>query len=744
MFSRNFLIGALIFLLIAGCISENRFDSSSKDLLITSVPWSIPGSSDDVFVATYAPVVHDDVSVKRTVVASAVRTTSFDSYRQLSDLDVITISSHYTSFIRSIDSQIAACDNSLGLVVNCIDSRTCAELCSKNSRTCKELYDADKESLGNQIFAYVLTKRDLESARDTFKTLLPTLRSLDDREREDLNRLFGQTVNDVVALQASPVYTYSPLALCANPEYDLSSLVLVRDLVGQTSTETAYKYDVFLQVDRDSSSLSQKDIELKESFVENEMKSFNSFQKTVLQSDGGKDTISFEPIKEKEAILHYSFVSSRPPQELFSEFNSPAVLIRTLDFSFLDPFFSVVKLFFSLTGNLFLSLALGLGIITVILLVAYNFVQIIFYTAFSGSLSKSALTHSFRKAFGRPRVHWKTDAAVAVVLIVGGFALAVMSASPLSKFPELSELVSLILYADPLALIGSVGIFFGIVLAYLALENRIKITYLESLYGHELKADRDVIVAQVAELKSRYSELKELIEKQTRENFDVGEEHDVLATISIQRIDELSKSSDASAKKVIDDSLLRVDSAVRSLLEKRKTADENWVRWGDLVAKQLSENDQVYASSLIPVPKSLRSWALSRYVKEHPHDALSFEGDLIRKKATTLDHQVSTLFDDGLLSGLVILKSDKVIFSRLAGGASATLVNVLSVRLVLYLRSLLRQIRQTSYSSFASVGESTVLAIIKQDAIESILLIPKDKFKDALDEAKQLLKKINV
>jgi hypothetical protein len=195
----------------------------------------------------------------------------------------------------------------------------------------------------------------------------------------------------------------------------------------------------------------------------------------------------------------------------------------------------------------------------------------------------------------------------------------------------------------------------------------------------------------------------------------------------------------AQSKAVIDEQLIRVDNATDSLIERKKIADENWPKWKENIARLLDEQNEVYTSTLITIPASLRGWALGRYVKEVGIENLAFERDSIKKKKYTAKQLVHEMIKRGLVKGAVIMRHDKVETSNFADG-NATVMTVLALKLKAYMDSLAKNLGQHKPQSFASVGNKTVILYLRDKTIDSFLFLPKDKFKEAVEQWKTKVK----
>lgn len=235
-------------------------------------------------------------------------------------------------------------------------------------------------------------------------------------------------------------------------------------------------------------------------------------------------------------------------------------------------------------------------------------------------------------------------------------------------------------------------------------------------------------------------ELKALLDALTKENFDVGAEYDVLDSISVERIDTLSKKMDSYSRRVIEDELAKIEETIQKVQEKKRVALESWPQWSATIAKILEESEEMHASNLISIPASLRTWAMQLYVKEHGDEGLSLEGDVIKRKVATPEKAANSLVTKGVLKGCIILKDSKIILSSVPTGSSA-LIGALTTKLFSYLKFLPKHLAQHDFNSLVTVGEAYVVVVLRLRTIQALLFIQKDKFKEAMDEWKSKMQK---
>ena len=258
-----------------------------------------------------------------------------------------------------------------------------------------------------------------------------------------------------------------------------------------------------------------------------------------------------------------------------------------------------------------------------------------------------------------------------------------------------------------------------------------------------IKQEKDLFLVRVASLKDQLAELNKLVEEYSKENFDVSKEYDVLALVKAEKVDMLAKDMNARSKARIDEYLSRVESSLASLTQKKKLADDNWPKWKEGIAKTLNEQGEVYVSTLVTIPASLRAWVLEKYMEEEGSGALSLDRDVLKKKKVSADQLVGDLVSKGLMRGVVVMKQGKVAMSQFKDG-SGTVMAALAVKLVTYMRSMARNLGQHEPQSFVSVGGKTVIVMMRSRGLQSVLFVNKDKFKEAIEKWKTKVRGLEI
>ena len=85
------------------------------------------------------------------------------------------------------------------------------------------------------------------------------------------------------------------------------------------------------------------------------------------------------------------------------------------------------------------------------------------------------------------------------------------------------------------------------------------------------------------------------------------------------------------------------------------------------------------------------------------------------------------------------MRAKEIAAAHMAQGAP-TVPAAPALKLRGYLRSFARSLGQTELTSFAAVGDKQVLVIMKEGELESTLFIPREKFKEAIEEWKKKAK----
>ncbi|MFZ5500619.1 MAG: hypothetical protein ACOY58_01725, partial [Candidatus Micrarchaeota archaeon] len=433
---------------------------------------------------------------------------------------------------------------------------------------------------------------------------------------------------------------------------------------------------------------------------------------------------------EEGYLLHYRFSSADSPETVAQSLRSPSVKLSKVNLAILAPFEFILGIMMGITGNYYISLGVAAGVALAFLFLFYTLVMLVF-TVISERAGGAPITKGFRKAFGRTDVRWKTDIVVAVVFLALGYYVSTAMVSAPASAPSILQIFEF-LAKSGWGVVGSCLMLLGVLLIYFAAENITKITILERAYGMVIKQERDLFLARAASLKEMLTELEKLVEDYSKENFDVSKEYDVLAVVKADKIDLLAKEMNARSKVRIEEYLARVETALAGLRQRKKLADENWPKWKENITKTLNEQGEVYVSTLVTIPASLRAWALEKYMEEEGAGTLSLDRDVLKKKKVSADRLLEEFVGGGLMRGIVVMKQNKIAMSEFHDG-SGTVQTALSLKLANYLRAMARNLGQHEPQSFVSVGNKTVIVMMRNRNLQSVLFVNKPKFKEAIE-----------
>jgi hypothetical protein len=747
---RTIALLLVLFLLGFGCLEERSVPSSKTEQISNTQAVDLDSDAiPDYTVYDYAPVAvaGTGLVVQRQVTVAAGTSGTFTAIDpNLTDVDLLFADQSLDEFSKSRIQADTACSQAIGLSnVVCSDVTTCAKLCSAASQKCRKIADGNSEALAGSMISYVQANNQLRSLILDSRRMVLNLRNASSEDQDAFLQKVRDMVTSVGDINANPLYTYGDFALCQHSDFGVPYLLEALDRIGNySSTPTEYQYTVVLSVKPSAATGS----EVAGVGVTDRMPlsaaspdGISSIQTVSTSQDALNTLVSWNsPKTSKEGyVFVYQFSSAESPDTALASIKAPDVTVRKVNLVALGPTDFIFGLLYGMTKNYYLSLGAALGITIAALLLLYN-IGVLVFTMFSERAAGATLTTGFRKAFGRTDVRWKTDIVIGILFLGAGYYVSSVIAAQPATPPALLESIDFLLKSD----MGLVGIglsLIGVVMVYFAAENMAKITILERAYGMVIRQEKDMFLAKAASLKDRIKELETLIEEYSKDDFDVSKEYDTLTSLKGEKVDAISKEMTARTKAVIDENLSKAESALSSLKERRRLADENWPKWKENIAKGLEEQDEVYIASLVTVPASLRAWALGRYVKEAGGEGVVFERDSLKKKKVSAPELVSELIEHGVLRGAIILKQDKAVLSEFSEG-SGTVMTALALKLSSYLRSLAKNLGQHPPTSFVAVGDKTVVVIMKGRLTDSVLFISKDRFKEAIEQWKAKMKLI--
>jgi len=746
---RRFFVLLLSFIFVFGCITQQDISDVRKEQIASTEYFDVNDDGiNEIIHLNFNPIqLEKNIKLKREVIITANLALDVSSFDSISDADELTLLSNLNDFSASSENFINTCSNKVGLEFNCVAYEDCADLCAGASSKCAKLEKGYRKELGWALVDFVKDRKKIE---DTFPSLRFDIKDIGDATAEkkiSFVKNAESLLNAYSSFMSNDAFLSNTLNQCDKAtlnsgDFLLEDLEAVLSRIGSINRRvSSYDYKVVIHLESDTLdelSVVNLDIVEKRPSSANDVSSFQT-------SDVG-DEIKWSGAKlspdAPSLLFVYSFSSSVDPNQVINQFTSPSVITKELSLEFLNPVLFVYGELFNATKDYHLSFGLSFALFICLFLFLYSFLKIII-AAFGAMFAREKSVVGIKKAFSQTRVTWKGDLVLGIIAFVVAAVSSHMFATSVTGKLSLTESFDLWTKEDIVSFVSVVSYFLGTVLLYLAIENKLKILFLGGFYNKEIKEDKQLFVNNISSLKEKLKELKSLIEKLSKEGFDVGKEYDALASISLEKIDTLSKKTDdVDAKRTIDLDLSRVDDAIEALHEKKKTADENWAAWSSKISALVQENDEVYVSSLNFIPSSLRSWTLNKFVEEHKAEGFVFEDEAIKKKAISVGSVAEDLVKRGVFYGLVLTKFGKVLSARIKD-TSDTVISILSLRSFAYLSTLVKNLRTGDYVSVVSIGSNLVLVFLKHEDFESMALVEKSKFKTSVAKLKETLERLS-
>ncbi len=744
---RAAILIALLLILSAGCLEQRSYPGVDREHLLSEQSTDIDGDgSADFILYTFSPETNSEAgrTVQRQIAVAVSTTGTYSGFNTFTELDALDADTRLEDFSESVDGEETACSQALGTRnVQCIDINTCAKLCSSNSVRCKKMVTNYNDIVGGSIMSYASDMREVDTLVYNARKDIFSLNSLGVNAKNIYLNQLRDAVAKIAEVYANPIYSKQEVQMCSSGDFGIADLVYAADAVGNYTIENqSYTYVVMVTVkesgEREYLGKGFETIAIQDSVPSGIISGGDELSSPleIITTDGATTLIDWGPAEPvEETMLVYEFTSTTPPERVAGGYNSPKLTVKGMNLEVLAPLNMLFLMVLGATGNYYAAMGISLGITLVVLFIVYNLL-IVFVFVLRAMASGGAPIVGVRKALGKTEIRWKTDVVVAVVLLgVGLYSAVFMAVSPSPPTSILDVDALNFMALEWWGLGGLTAIFLGVILSYTTIENLTKIMLLERAYGVAIKEEKEDFLAKVEHLKARLQELRELISTAAEQEFEVGDESDIVTSVKADRISEVSRKMTTRTKRIIDEDLTKVDRAIGRIKERMLLADENWPKWSGMMDSLLAEHNEIRTSSLHSIPSSLRAYALGRYVKENKEIGVAFEGDVVKKRKVSIDKVIGRMIDDGHLTGLVVMKDDTLVMSQMAHG-SATVPSVLGIKLKYYINSLAKNMGQGEPTSFASVGSKTVLVLMKDNDMRSLLFVNKAKFKEAIEEWK--------
>jgi hypothetical protein len=736
----------LVFLLGFGCLEQKDFPGTTQEQVTDTQAVDLQGNGvPDYTIYTFAPVTISEsgMTLQRTV---TVATESSGTYTALASgltaQDVLDTKTDLDSFSNSSNQAESDCLDALGMgSVVCSDMPTCTRLCSTASSDCRMIASVYGDVLAGSMLSYIQDMTDIQNSLVDAQRMATTLDSSTPQDRNAFLADIESIDGDIAEANANPLYTQSDVSLCTHSDYGISSLLeAARGIGNYQTTPVKYIYTVMLSAKPISVSSKSASIEVSGISITDalpiaaiqEPQGISSIQEITTAENNPDVYISWNSTKASSEgyLFAYQFASALPPPAVLSSLVVPTLTVKSVD---LTALMYTEQLFNSLEGivkNYYLALGMALGFTIAAILLAIDVLLFVF-----ALINEHALSAAFRKAFSKTSVSWKPDAVLAIIALAAGAYVSIVVASQPPTAPTLVESLDY-LVQNGTGMVGVAFVLIGVLLAYFAVENFLKIRILEIAYGVMRRRERDALMIQAAKLKAMLGELKASIESARQENIDVDQEYGVFSSITQEKIDALAKSMNVQNKVLVDEYGSRVENAVKSLADKRKLIEDNWPKWSASITKLLEGQEEVNVYYLVDIPVSLRAWAVGRYLREKGNEGIVLDHEVLKRKRMTLDQIVRDMLERKMITGAIVMNDEKVEFAEFTDGSSETVRSVLLLKLRAYMNSLARNTGQRGPVSLLVVGNNIAMVYLREKNADNFLFIGKDKFTQTMEQWK--------
>jgi len=748
-FAYVLLLTMMIFLLF-GCISEEKFNAIKKERIAEKNEYDIDNDGVwDYAIYYFQPVDIDSQSKMQRVVAVAnIQKAKYTNYKKLSDLYIQEIDVKLADFFVEKNQENQACAKKLGIREGkCITPTTCVNLCSLGSEKCKETASEYPEIIGGAILSYQNKMNDIDSYLANSKTILPQLVRDESGERKAafLDDIF-EMKNSIATANINPLVFYESTSLCERTNYGAEKLAQAAASVGDYQVESqGYQYAVAIKIESKDKGQQPVSVLVEDkipfSISNDEIDAYQNIIKTK-ESGGTKIKFTQSSIKSQPYVFVYFFTTEKTPEEYADSLNVGTAKITYADLTALAMVNSIFLDVASATGSHYFAGGVVVGLILSLVMLIYT-IFILLFEGVKSAINKTKVSEGIMKKLSKTPMRWKFSIASGVIVLLIAFVLnAYLLAEPFT----ITNIMDIAKFdfenANTMAgqLIGFMLAATGVVLVYDGLENFVKITAVDRFYGAARRARRQDYIGQIAQLKEYLQQLKVAVEKANGLGLDTQEEYTTLASLQTQRISALERKMTPENAVVLAENLDKVEAALSSLEEKMKAVEENWPKWRAYIESELSEKNELNSAGLTEIPQNLRSWALAKYAKEHPADEIIFEKDVLKRKKITAPMLIREFARKNLLKSAIFIQNENIIASYCGEEKSATTLSVLTLRLRAYLYSLGKAFGGGVPDSFVSVGDSSVLVISKIGRYETVLILPREKFKEAYEQIKEKVK----
>lgn len=707
----SILVLAILVILIFlgfGCTSSKNTTTNITEKIKTQN--QVDFDKDGVWdYATYdfQPYQDGDLTVQRSISVSAQNTVKTYS-TEPNGAAVPEIEVLLDDFTNQKQTAETECRDLVGLRDLACDETSCARLCSANSVKCKELTINNNEIVTQSLINYQKSLSDIRTQATEAK------RDLQKADMKTFAKDISSLIDSISDIKVNPIY--QKLGLCTQTELGETKLTQIKNYFGtMQKNQTSYTYYVTLDIQ----SSNQSDV-FGVTITDNIKVPITKLQSKYDIGQTGQQIIVKTDDIGSRYLIFYEFTSQNPPSTVIDNLSAVTIVSRDINGAFLAPTLKAVKFLTTVTGNYLIALGLGIGFGIILVFIVYNILIFILRLV----LEKGDMTKSLKRVLGRADGDFRMDFVLGVVAGIIAFYFSTLTA-PITKVPAIGQ-IGEVLVGSGLSALSVPLATAAILLIYFAVEIVAKRKSLEKVQGTIISSEKGTVQKLAEKVKQKHKEFGEIIDRCKQDEFEVGTEYDVYSSIRLGKIDQLAQSGDKGA---LEEYYTRMENFIASINERKKTADESWAKWRNLISQLLEENNEVYTTSLATIPVSLRSWALAKYMKENGEGVI-IERDALKKKRFDIKSFIASLIEKETIEGAVTIKDNELVDANFAEGSS-TVRSAIMFKVEDHLSSLEKSLGK-QLKELKIEGERSAIQNRKHKNTETFIFADKKKINEAI------------
>jgi len=673
------LITAITLIYFTGCVSQKtEYESTNEKLYKTQVEDVNNNGIIDTIIYEFMPIAYDDqTTMKRYIheryfynfsdinesfVSKYEQNTTYGAAYYLSSEVFDDLKNNLEAFTYSKDISEKNALLQLGMykpATNeyrfCYDPVYCRKVCS-----------TPKCELGKESFGYLFLRdvRDLAVSTETLhndtdnlEVMIDEYKTKNQYTKEELQLLLNKIVlisEDAADINSNPcLSTHGGGLKVSSPiEYNFSYLqnmidMIVDNVIVEVQNESTQgitynysipinyvRYTVIIEIIYENKGMYDK-IEITEKPVAYVDDLTILSDNTIIQNSNIIWKISDARTKMFPTYISYTFTYDKPlGDNIIKNIYSPSMIVEASSSSYISTSeienselaLTMLLIVNTISSSLrFLGTFFAIGLAAGLAAIILRYVVLCFETAWElmvGIISRKDLKEIFIDIMGSANPNYSQYLGLGVVLLVTGAVLTYGQSAVF--FGSVSELMDYLL-AQPIGMASSFLITLSIISIYFGAEEYVKLRIFgTSSMSKDIKHRN---IKNLDYLNDQIKTINKLLSKVSSFRIDVTNEQEILLSIPVKRITQLTKDVDdqAQGRILLEHAINRAEYCIKLLNQKMETITNNWKKWESVITKRLESKGEVYADDMLEMPKEWREVSLELFLMLHPEQNLIIE-----------------------------------------------------------------------------------------------------------------------